>query len=80
MLLVIIRVGNCTDWKRGFGIPGLRFFVVLTEVVDFLILLQVSVERRNGDQTSEPCSSDSLYLIQGVAGIQELGIRITTVP
>lgn len=44
VLLVIIRAGNCTDWKRGFGIPRLRFFIILAEVVDFLILLQVSVE------------------------------------
>lgn len=53
MLLVIIRVGNCTNWKRGFGVPGLRFFIVLTEVVDFLILLQVSAEKRNSQATEE---------------------------
>lgn len=60
MLLVIIRVGNCTDWKRGFGVPGLRFFIVLTEVVDFLILLQVSAERRkrqsNEGRNAPDCS------------------------
>lgn len=53
VLLVIIRVGNCTDWKRGFGVPRLRFFIILTEVVDFLILLQVSAERRNSNQATE---------------------------
>lgn len=44
MLLVIIWAGNCTNWKRSFGIPGLWFLIILTKVVDFLILLQVSVE------------------------------------
>lgn len=43
VLLVVVSVGNCTDWKRGFGIPWLRFFVILAKVVDFLILFQVSV-------------------------------------
>lgn len=69
MLLVIIRVGNCTDWKRGFGVPGLRFFIVLTEVVDFLILLQVSAERRNSNQTTEK-RSRLQHLITAVARLK----------
>lgn len=44
MLLVVIGAGNCTDWKRGFGISRLWFFIILAKVVDFLIFLQVSVK------------------------------------
>ena len=45
MLLVVIGAGNCTDWKRNFGIPRWRLIIVLPKVVYFLIFLQVSVER-----------------------------------
>lgn len=43
MLLVVVGTGDCTNRKGGFGVPRLRFFIILAKVVDFLILLQVSV-------------------------------------
>lgn len=52
MLLVVIRAGNCTDWKRSFGITRLRFFIILAKVVDFLILFQVSVEETKEKTTT----------------------------
>ena len=53
MLLVVIGVGDCTDWKKGFGIPRLHFFIILAEVVDFLILLQVSASRKKSKEDDE---------------------------
>lgn len=68
VLLVVIRVGNCTDWKRGFGIPWLRFLVILAKVVDFLILLQVSVRREERERENRISKHLSYFLfkVQGM--------------
>lgn len=66
VLLVVVGVGNCADRVGGFGIPRLRFFVILAKVVHFLILLQVSVEERGKCSELQPdqCTERKFFAVR----------------